>query len=179
MKKALKNVELKLISELMKNSRRSDRELARAIGVSQPTITRLRNNLEKTGIIKEYTMIPDFSQLGYQLMGATFFKLAEPRDKEGEGELRKTAVAVEQQNTFGSLIIVRGLGLNKDRMFITLYKDYADYLRTIGFTKQLANVNVQSMESFLVDLQDKESYRFLTMSQVARHILSSEENAKP
>jgi DNA-binding Lrp family transcriptional regulator len=179
MKRALKSVELKLISELMKNSRRSDRELARTIGVSQPTITRLRNSLEKTGVIKEYTMIPDFTQVGYQLMGVTFFKLTEPLDKEGERELRKTAVAVDQQNTFGSLIIVRGLGLNKDRMFITLYKDYADYLRTIGLTKHLANVNVNSMDSFLVDLQDKESYRILTMSQVARDILSSEENAKP
>ena len=36
----LKDVELKLFSELMKNSRRSDRELAKVIGVSQPTVTR-------------------------------------------------------------------------------------------------------------------------------------------
>jgi DNA-binding Lrp family transcriptional regulator len=32
----MKDVELKLISELMKDSRRSDRELAKAIGVSSP-----------------------------------------------------------------------------------------------------------------------------------------------
>jgi DNA-binding Lrp family transcriptional regulator len=34
----MKDIELRLISELMKNSRRSDRELAKAIGISQPTI---------------------------------------------------------------------------------------------------------------------------------------------
>jgi hypothetical protein len=42
----MKNIELKLISELMKNSRRSDRELAKAIGVSQPTVSRLIKKLE-------------------------------------------------------------------------------------------------------------------------------------
>jgi len=35
----MKDVKLKLISELMKNSKKSDRELAKVIGVSQPTIT--------------------------------------------------------------------------------------------------------------------------------------------
>jgi DNA-binding Lrp family transcriptional regulator len=39
-RKGKNNVELRLISELMQNSRRSDRELARALGISQPTVTR-------------------------------------------------------------------------------------------------------------------------------------------
>lgn len=60
----MKNVELKLISELMKNSRRSYRELAKAVGVSQPTVSRTLKKLEKEGYIKEYTMIPDFLKLG-------------------------------------------------------------------------------------------------------------------
>ena len=42
----LKDVELRLISELIKDSRRSDRELAKAIGVSQPTVSRVRVRLE-------------------------------------------------------------------------------------------------------------------------------------
>jgi DNA-binding Lrp family transcriptional regulator len=179
MKKALKKVELKLISELMKNSRRSDRELARAIGVSQPTITRVRNRLEKMGVVKEYTMIPDFSQLGYQIMGVTLLKLKETPRKEGEMELRKAAIEVERQNPFASLLVVNGLGIQKDRMFITLYKGYDDFVRTMQLTKQLPWVNVESMESFLVDLQDKSNYRNLTMAQVSRHIQSSEESAKP
>ena len=43
----VKDVELKLISELMKDSRRSDRELAKAIGVSQPTISRMIRKIGK------------------------------------------------------------------------------------------------------------------------------------
>ena len=48
----MKDVELKLISELMKNSRRSDRELAKTLGVSQPTVSRTLKRLETEGTLK-------------------------------------------------------------------------------------------------------------------------------
>lgn len=59
----MKNVELKLIPEFMKNSRRSDRELARAIGVSQPTVSRFVDKLEKSGVIRVHC-VPDFNKRG-------------------------------------------------------------------------------------------------------------------
>jgi DNA-binding Lrp family transcriptional regulator len=43
----LKDVDLKILSELMKNSKASDRQLAKKIGVSQPTVTRRRARLER------------------------------------------------------------------------------------------------------------------------------------
>jgi DNA-binding Lrp family transcriptional regulator len=67
----VKDVKLKLIAELMKNSRRSDRDLAKTIGVSQPTVTRIRIKFEKEGYAKEYTMIPDFRKLGFSLLSVT------------------------------------------------------------------------------------------------------------
>jgi DNA-binding Lrp family transcriptional regulator len=78
----MKEVERKLISELMKNSRRSDRQLARAVGVSQPTVSRLIKKLEKQGYIREYTMIPDFAKLGYELMAITLAKMDAPPSAE-------------------------------------------------------------------------------------------------
>jgi DNA-binding Lrp family transcriptional regulator len=47
----LKDVEWKLLCELTSNCRRSDRELARLIGVSQPTVARIRNRFEREMII--------------------------------------------------------------------------------------------------------------------------------
>jgi Lrp/AsnC family transcriptional regulator for asnA, asnC and gidA len=70
----MKDIELKLLSELMKNSRRSDRELAKAIGTSQPPVSRMISRLEKEGVIKEYTMTPDFSK--------TFVKFEQPLKEE-------------------------------------------------------------------------------------------------
>lgn len=71
----MKTIELKLISELMKNSRRSDRELAKALDVSQPTISRLIKKLEKEKYIKEYTIMPDSHKLGYELAAFTLVEL--------------------------------------------------------------------------------------------------------
>lgn len=48
--KELKPIDYKLLFELMKDSHRSDRQLAKALGVSQPTVTRRRAMLEKNYI---------------------------------------------------------------------------------------------------------------------------------
>jgi DNA-binding Lrp family transcriptional regulator len=80
--KSVKDVELRLVSELMKNSRRSDRELAKTIGVSQPTVSRAVKRLEKEGYIQEYTIIPNFVKLGYRILALTFVKLKQPLDEQ-------------------------------------------------------------------------------------------------
>jgi DNA-binding Lrp family transcriptional regulator len=41
----------RLLFELLTNSRRSDRDLARTLGVSQPTITRMREKLVEEGVM--------------------------------------------------------------------------------------------------------------------------------
>ena len=56
----MKKKEMRLLVELIKNSCRSDRNLAKVLGTSQPTVTRMRNKLVKEGIIQEFTVIPDF-----------------------------------------------------------------------------------------------------------------------
>jgi len=78
----VKKVERRILSELMKNSRRSDRELAKVIGSSQPTVTRARNRLEKEGYIQEYTIMPDFLKLGYEILAVTLFKYKKQFDAE-------------------------------------------------------------------------------------------------
>jgi Lrp/AsnC family leucine-responsive transcriptional regulator len=60
----MREIEWKVLSELMKNAKISDRELAKKIGSSQPTVTRARRKLEKEGYIREYTVIPNFRKLG-------------------------------------------------------------------------------------------------------------------
>jgi len=55
---SMKKKEMRLLVELIKNSCRSDRNLAKVLGTSQPTVTRMRNKLVKEGIIQEFTVIP-------------------------------------------------------------------------------------------------------------------------
>ena len=58
----LKPIDYKILFELMKDSHRSDREVGRAAGISQPIVTRRRNQLEKD-IIYGYTALPKLIKL--------------------------------------------------------------------------------------------------------------------
>lgn len=80
----MKKTEVKLTSELIVNSRRSDGELAKAVGVSRPAVSRMIKKLEKEGYIREYTIIPDFQRLIYHLLAFIF----EVKTWTGRGENR-------------------------------------------------------------------------------------------
>jgi DNA-binding Lrp family transcriptional regulator len=123
----MKEFELKLISELMKNSRRSDRDLAKAIGSSQPTVTRNRHRLEKQGIIKQYTMMPDLSKLEIELLAFTYAKWS-PKALMSHAKNER----IEKVNKFISkhpniFLASSGRGLGMERMMISVHKNYADY----------------------------------------------------
>lgn len=171
----MKSTEIRLIAELMKNSRRSDRELARVIGVSQPTVSRMIKNLEKEGVIKEYTMIPDFSKLGYELMSTVFIRTHEIGHEERE-KVRKEIVKDVSRNVFPDLLMERGLGLGFEGMIITLHRNYTDYMKQIEYTKTRPFVNPDHVESFLVDLKGELRYRSLTLSLVAEDLVRRNEN---
>jgi DNA-binding Lrp family transcriptional regulator len=176
----MKKVEVKLISELMKNSRRSDRELAKSIGISQPTITRLRTKLEKERYIKEYTIIPDFAKLGYHLMAITFATIKVP-DAERIAEIAKTARKVFHESApLEILCSARGMGLGYQGIFISLHEDYASYLQfrdwLIVFSANASNfMDVSNIEGFLISLDDTVHYRTLTFSTLAQLLLASKE----
>lgn len=69
--KELRSIDCKLLIELMKNAKRSDREIARVLGSSQPTITRSRARLEKD-FIDGYTVLPKWRNIGFRLVAFTF-----------------------------------------------------------------------------------------------------------
>jgi DNA-binding Lrp family transcriptional regulator len=154
----------------MKNSRRSDRELAKAIGVSQPTVSRMVRELEKEGIIKEYTMIPDFARLGYELMNVTFIRVMEFKPEETES-IRGAIKEEVSKKVFPDLLMERGLGLGFDGLIITLHRSYSDYLEQLNYTRSQPFVQADRVESFLVDLKEAVHYRSLTLSLVADDLI--------
>ncbi len=70
MKKMMK----KFLFELLKDSKRSDRELAKVLGTSQATVSRMRNKLVRDGLIRQFTIIPDFAKIGFEIMAISSFK---------------------------------------------------------------------------------------------------------
>ena len=156
----LKTVESKLISELLKSSRRSDRELAKAVGTSQPTVMRTRVRLEKEKVIKEYTMMPDFGKLGFEILAITFLAF----DKEPDSkDLRKAL------NVFDNVLMFeRGLGLKSSHVVVSVHKNYSSYAEFERRLKLNDSWTVTDSTSFLVNLHDGSD--FLSFSALARDI---------
>ena len=161
----LKETEIRIIVELMRNSRRSDREIGKAVGVSQPTVNRTIKKLEKEGVIKEYTMIPDFHTLGFEIMGFTQFELYE-KPYTDRARARETLI-----EAFASLAAVEGISESANRMLMSLYESYSEYSKVRNILRAVPIINVDKINSFFVDLNDKRSYRYLSMSAVANRLL--------
>ncbi len=170
----MKDIRLKLLSELMKNSKTSDRELAVRLGVSQPTVSRIRARLEKEGYIKEYTMIPDFSKLGFEIMTVTLVKLRRELTKEELDKIWKFAEGFTKKNPFAYMMAADGHGLGYNRMIVALHKDYSDFVRFVKATREVPFAELGAFDSFMISLSD-EHYQPLTFSIAANYLLTMKE----
>lgn len=168
----MKGVELRLISELMTNSKVSDRELARKVGVSQPTVSRVRARLEREGYIREYTVVPDFVKLGFQLASFILVRLKQ-LSKEEMAKARKISLKDMAEKAPNEIVLFnRGDGGGYDGVLIAFHKNYSDYRELVGRMKEYPFVDTSATLSFLVDLNDEIQYRPFTFSTLAKHILT-------
>jgi DNA-binding Lrp family transcriptional regulator len=169
----LKDVELRLISELMKNSRRSDRELAKALKVSQPTVTRTRCKLEKEGYLREYTVIPELAKLGFQLLSFILVKIKKDLSAEEIEKARQISLKDMRERAPDEVVLFnRGIGGGYTGVLVSFHKDYSDYSKLRGRMKEYSFIDSSATLSFLVDLNDEIQYRPFTYSTLAKHILT-------
>jgi DNA-binding Lrp family transcriptional regulator len=86
---ALDATDRKLLRELLTNSKRSYRELARAIGVSAATVINHVQRLESGGVIKDYSVSLDHERLGYELTVVTEIIVSKGKLLETDAEIAK------------------------------------------------------------------------------------------
>jgi len=149
--KELKPIDYKLLFELMKNSHRSDRQLAKALGVSQPTVTRRRAMLEKN-YIEGYTIIPKFGQIGFELAAFTFLKskLKQKIDKDKDESLNK--LKEWYMNQPNVIAVQDGRGMGWDAICISLHQSFSDFAKfTRAQDSELSEWIIES-QTFNVDL---------------------------
>ena len=165
MKKA-KDLDYRILLELMKNSRLSDRKLAKILDVSQPTVTRRRAMLEKV-LIDGYTVIPKWEELGYEIFAITLFKIkAAIASKEKYGTTRNKGMQwlMSQPNVImgGSC---RGIGMDAFNLsFHKSYSDYDDWMRNMRL--EMAEF-IDDIQSVLVNLAGKEILKPLGIKYLA------------
>ena len=169
----MKDIELKLIAELMKNSRRSDRQLAKALGVSQPTVTRTRCRLEKEGYLREYTVIPDFVKLGFQLASFILVRGRKELSAEEKEKARQISMKDMAERAPNEIVLFnRGMGGGYTGVIVSFHKSYSDYSKLVARIREYPFVDTSATLSFIVDLNDKIQYRYFTFSTLAKYLLT-------
>jgi len=137
---------LKLLFELIKNSKRSDRDLAKILNISQPTVTRLRKVLEKEAI-RQYTVIPNLSYLGFDLLVFTFARtkeLVQPLWERGK------EWAKDQPNV---VFVSTGQGMDADALMVSVHRDYADFVRFYQIFRRDWGKYLEDFKTFIISFK--------------------------
>jgi len=151
-----KDLPQQLLRALFENSKRSDRELAKVLGVSQPTITRTRNQLEREGVIQDYTIVPDFKKLGFQIMAIGLVKVR--LDAITPESMAKAKAYAEQ--TPCAIYSAMGEGMGMNGVVITFHRTYTEFNHQMNAFRAAWKDFLDRIEFFLIPLGEGEYKRF-------------------
>jgi len=160
--KKLKPIDYELVSELIKNSRLSDRQVAKKMNVSQPTVTRRRGELEKQKLL-DYTSIPDMKKLGFEILAFTFGKWRLEMVSDQKIEAAKAFLSRHPNVIFVST----GGGMGFDRVAVSFHRNYSDYSLYMKELKEDWKPFLGQPETFIVSLQSDNILRNLTFKYLA------------
>lgn len=149
-----KERERALLRELAKDCRQSDRELAKKIRTSQPTVTRARKTLEEK-YIQRYSIIPKLEKLGVEMVAVTLLKTT---------TVGRPAYFIGRMNDKRIIFASYGMGLRKNLVIIsahTSYSDYSDFMQKIQEQPELSDA-----ESFITCPTTKDIIEHLSFSSI-------------
>ncbi len=146
---ALDDIDRRLLKELLRESNRSYRDLAKSIGVSTATVINHTQRLEAAGVIKDYTVRLDHERLGYELTVITEITVS-------KGKLLETEEEIAKIPNVCAVYDVTGL---TDAMVIAKFKSRSNLS---DFTKRLlAMPYVERTNTHVVLTTMKEDFRML------------------
>ncbi len=151
-----KDLPPKLLRELLKNSKQSDRDLAKVLKVSQPTISRARHKLKTNGMIQDYTIIPDFKKMGFEILAMTFVKMR-PEILTPEVMAEGKKYSKKWSNV---IFASSGEGLGMTGVIISFHKNYTDYHRRLNLLRVDWKDFAEDIKSFIVSIGEGEFKRF-------------------
>ena len=150
--KELKPIDYKILFELMKDSHRSDRQLAKSLGVSQPTVTRRRAMLEDN-FIEGYTVIPKFGQIDFEIAAFTFLKTKlrfKTGDEKADAIQKMRDWYLKQPNV---ILVLDGRGMGWDAVCISLHEDFSNFAEFIRAHDSGLSDWVVESQTFHADLK--------------------------
>jgi len=139
-----KKASTELISELLKNSKRSDRELARVLGMSQASVSRLRNKLVKDGLI--FTIIPDIVKMGFEILAISSFR------SKSNKEIAERAIGWTASKPY-ILFAARAEGMGKNAVVISIHKDFTHLSNFLTEIRREGEGIIEDYDTLLISLK--------------------------
>jgi DNA-binding Lrp family transcriptional regulator len=157
----LESLDYCILSELIKNPRLRDRQLAQVLGVSQPTVMRRRTQMERNGLL-DYTAVPDLAKLDFEIAAFTFGKRKFDEHSDNRVGAARGLIGKHPNVIFVST----GLGHFGDAVTISIHKDYAEYSRFMRDAHQEWAEFMDDPETFLISLKMDNAFRTLTFTRL-------------
>lgn len=145
----LDKTDVQVLTEVLRDSRQSYREIARRIGVSPGTVVSRVRDMEEKKIISKYTAQVDFEKLGYDLTVVTEVTIS-------SGMVFEAGIEITNMRESCAIYNVTG---DSDVMVIAKFRN-RDELS--NFTKALLKIpNVERTKTHLVLNTLKEDFNIL------------------
>jgi DNA-binding Lrp family transcriptional regulator len=161
----MKKREKDVLFQLLRNSKLSDREMAKRLNTSQSTITRTRHRLENK-YIKSYTIVPNLAELDVSLIAFTLLSTTNP----AADTMKKVNEFIEKQPNI--VFVGHGEGMEKTGIFISFHRNFTEYTEFMQKTRLICKGFGENVESFLVPTE--KLLRTLSMSNAIEHLVGKE-----
>lgn len=135
--------------------------------------------MEKEGYIKEYTIIPQFEKLGFQIMSFTLAKLKKQVSEDTIMETRKELRKTIPREHVSTILTMRGIDLSANYMISAFHESYDAYLRFLDLIRRQPILEVTETRTCIASLTENQ-FRPLTFSALAEYVakMRTKENHK-
>lgn len=119
---------LKVLFAMMAIGHKSDREIAKSLGINNTTLSRRRRKLEQEGYIKQYSVMPDFHKLGFNIVVFGFASTPEPISPSHPAEFHALLEKYPE-----ILCVLEDLGPTGNNWFtVSVHRSYDDWVKLYG-----------------------------------------------
>ncbi len=148
-------LDYRILSQLLQNSKVTDRKLATILGSSQPTVSRRRRQLEKA-VVDGYTVVPKLEEMGYEIIALTF--IAGKREQLTKPKFQKAQKKAKEWHFAHPNVLYAGAGQGMGEwtgLVVSIHRNYSDF---VEFKKQhdtRFGKFLKETRSFLISIDPK------------------------
>ena len=161
-----KPLDYKILSELLRNSKVSDRRIAKKLDVSQPTITRRRSQLEKS-LIEAYTVLPNMKEMGFEIIALTFMASRREALTRGRLEVAQGKARNWHAKHPNVIFVGAGHGMGWNGVMVSLHKSFSDYAKLKAEHNKEFGEYIADTESFIMEVDTTTALKPFNLSNLA------------